>query len=218
MTDNVAADFLPDELPDNPMRMLEVWLDDARQRALQPNTNATTLTTIDASGQPSARVVLCKAFDAEQGMLSFYTNYRSRKGQEIDANPNVALVFHWDHLGRQARIEGLAVRCDAAQSDAYFASRPRNSQIGAWASEQSAPVAGREAMVSLFEQRSGEFTNDDDIPRPPHWGGYNVWARACERWVEGAGRVHDRARFERELDRDSDGMRCGAWSATRLQP
>ncbi len=220
MTDNVAADFLPEQLPDNPMSTVAEWLSSARQAALQPNSNAMTLATMDANGQPSTRVVLCKGFDESRGVLTFYTNYRSRKGREIDASPQVALTFHWDHQGRQVRIEGLAQRSATEQSDAYFASRPRISQVGAWASEQSMPISSRDAMVAQFKQRSDEFSGDDQspVPRPPHWGGFDIWASACELWVEGAGRVHDRARFERSLTRSETGMAAGSWSATRLQP
>ena len=202
------------------MRIVEQWLAEARSARQQPNSNAMTLATSDADGRPAARIVLCKGFDAELGIVDFYTNYRSRKARDIDANPNVALIFHWDHMGRQVRIEGRALRASAAQSDAYFASRPRASQIGAWASEQSEPIGGRDEMVAQFEARSRELDKDPgaDIPRPPHWGGYRVWARACELWVEGAGRVHDRARFERPLTAGDSGCSAGDWAGTRLQP
>lgn len=202
------------------MVLVEQWLADARAARDQPNSNAMTLATIGVDGQPAARVVLCKGFDPDTGVIDFYTNYQSRKGRDIDNNPRVAVVFHWDHQGRQVRIEGHAVRASAAQSDAYFASRPRNSQIGAWASEQSEPVASREAMVAQFEARSQALDKDPaaTIPRPPHWGGYMIWPRACELWVEGAGRVHDRARFERDMAIDGDEITAGAWRASRLQP
>lgn len=220
MTENVAAEFLPATLPANPMIVVEQWLAEARNARNQPNSNAMTLATCDGNGMPAARIVLCKGFDAELGVIDFYTNYRSRKAREIDTNPNVALVFHWDHQGRQVRIEGVAQRASAEQSDAYFASRPRASQIGAWASEQSEPIGGRDDMLAQFESRSRELDKDPaaTIARPPHWGGYRIWTRACELWVEGAGRVHDRARFERPLTVSDDACSTGDWTGTRLQP
>lgn len=215
MPERIAADFLPDTLPDNPMRLVAEWLEAAREAAFVPNSNAMTLATSE-DGRPAARVVLCKGFDAEAGVVDFYTNYDSRKGEVIDANPEVALVFHWDHQSRQVRIEGVAVRATDAQSDAYFASRPRKSQLGAWASAQSQPIGSRDDMLRQFEAAEDAYSGD--VPRPPHWGGYRVWARACELWVEGAGRVHDRARFERELNVADTTVDAGPWRGSRLQP
>ena len=216
MPERIAADFLPDALPDNPMQLLEDWLREATEAAIVPNPNAMTLAT-SRDGRPSARVVLCKGLDAEAGVVDFYTNYHSRKGSDIEANAEVALVFHWDHHSRQVRIEGVAQRAPAAQSDAYFASRPRKSQLGAWASAQSEPIASRDDMVQRFEAVAAEH-EEEAVPRPPHWGGYRVWARACELWVEAAGRVHDRARFERSIDVRGDDVVTGRWQSTRLQP
>ena len=216
MPEQIAADFLPDVLPDSPMPLVAEWLDAATRAALVPNPNAMTLATV-ANGSPSARVVLCKGLDVEQGVVDFYTNYNSRKGAALDQNPRAALVFHWDHHSRQVRIEGLVVRAPAAQSDAYFASRPRKSQLGAWASQQSQPIESRAAMVRRFEAVAAEY-DDESVPRPPHWGGYRVWADACELWVEGAGRVHDRARFERDVALTDGDVVTGRWRGTRLQP
>lgn len=216
MPERISADFLPDVLPDNPMRMLDDWLREATEAALVPNPNAMTLAT-SRDGRPSARVVLCKGLDAEAGVVDFYTNYQSRKGGEIEANAEVALVFHWDHHSRQVRIEGIAQRAPAEQSDAYFATRPRQSQLGAWASAQSQPLASREEMVRRFEAVAAEH-DEEAVPRPPHWGGYRVWARACELWVEAAGRVHDRARFERTVSLRGDEVVTGRWQGSRLQP
>ncbi len=216
MPERIAADFLPDALPDNPMQLLEDWLREATEAAIVPNPNAMTLAT-SRDGRPSARVVLCKGLDAEAGVVDFYTNYHSRKGSDIEANAEVALVFHWDHHSRQVRIEGVAQRAPAALSDAYFASRPRKSQLGAWASAQSEPIASRDDMVQRFEAVAAEH-EEEAVPRPPHWGGYRVWARACELWVEAAGRVHDRARFERSVDVRGDEVVTGRWQSTRLQP
>lgn len=219
MTDNVAADFLPDSLPDNPMGIVADWLAEARAAAHQPNPNAMTLATCDDRGNISARIVLCKGLDAETGNIDFYTNYTSRKAQAIDSCDRVALVFHWDHMGRQIRIEGRANALDDATNDAYFATRPRLSQMGAWSSDQSAPVESRDALMSQFNERNAQFADiAQPIPRPPHWGGYRVAATACELWVEGAGRVHDRARYERTLKKVAGKFVQESWFGERLQP
>lgn len=200
------------------MQMVEDWLADARAAANQPNSNAMTLATTDKNGQPSARIVLCKGFDAKTGTLDFYTNYTSRKSGELSANDKVAVVFHWDHQSRQIRIEGIAERVSAAVSDNYFGSRHRDSQIGAWASDQSQPIDSRSAMEDRYAANRQKFSSNDVVPRPPHWGGFRIWASACELWVEGAGRVHDRARFSRPLSTDGEHFSTGDWQGTRLQP
>lgn len=218
MPTNIAEEFLPDNLPENPMTIVAEWLAAARAAANQPNSNAMTLATADATGRPSARIVLCKKFDADAGTIDFYTNYQSRKGGEIEDNAAVAVVFHWDHQGRQVRIEGRVEQVSAENSEAYFASRPRDSQVGAWASDQSQPIASRDALIEKFAKEQQRFdTATGDIPRPPHWGGYRIHAAACELWVEGSGRVHDRARFQRTLAAADDAQH-GTWTGQRLQP
>lgn len=232
MTNPYLAPRLPDELPNDPMRWADAWLDEATHRRVQRNPNSMTLATVAANGQPSSRVVLCKAFRAEPGYLVFYTNYKSRKATEIDASPLVAASFHWDALGRQVRIEGRAVRSPGAESDAYFAARDWGSQLGAWASDQSAPIATRDALMQQLRTRARELGIDagDDlqsvrgelpssIPRPPHWGGIRLWASAIELWIEGSDRIHDRARWQRALQQDdANGFVPGEWHGTRLQP
>ncbi|MEL6303101.1 MAG: pyridoxamine 5'-phosphate oxidase [Pseudomonadota bacterium] len=215
MTDQVAADFLPDSLPENPMDVVARWMDEAKQAANQPNPNAMTIATQDADGTLTARIVLCKGFDSVAGTLDFYTNYTSRKGRALSENPNVAVVFHWDHQGRQVRIEGRAEPLDDASNDRYFATRPRLSQMGAWASDQSQAIASRDALLSQFEARNATHEQQDTIPRPPHWGGYRIVASSCELWVEGSGRVHDRARYTRTTQGTGA---PGAWTGERLQP
>ncbi|MEN7343213.1 MAG: pyridoxamine 5'-phosphate oxidase [Pseudomonadota bacterium] len=218
MPKHIAEEFLPDELPTNPMETVAQWLAAARAAANQPNSNAMTLATADPEGRPSARIVLCKHFDADAGTIDFYTNYQSRKGGEIANNSFVAVVFHWDHQGRQVRIEGQIEKLSGENSDAYFASRPRDSQIGAWASDQSQPVPDRKTLIEKFASNQERFDDASaSIPRPPHWGGYRIHAAACELWVEGSGRVHDRARFVRTLDA-SAGYESGRWMGQRLQP
>jgi pyridoxamine 5'-phosphate oxidase len=223
-------DLLPDPLPAEPIALASAWLATALAARQQPNPDSMVLATATASGQPSARVVLCKDFDIELGRVSFVTNYESRKGRELAENARAALVFHWDHAHRQIRIEGVVVKALESESDAYFASRNWQRRIGAWASAQSQPLRGREqlnAAVRAVAQRFGapEPTLDNinepqaaAIPRPPFWGGYYVWADSVELWVEGASRIHERARWTRSLTTAGDGFQVGQWTATRLQP
>jgi pyridoxamine 5'-phosphate oxidase len=224
------TELLPDPLPADPLVLANAWLAESWRQQQQPNPNAMVLATVSAAGQPSARVVLCKEIVPDPGYLLFYTNYRSHKGRELTGNPHAAAVFHWDHLHRQVRVEGQVVQAPAAESDAYFASRPWQSRLGAWASEQSQPVAGRaqlEDALARTAQRFGAPSPDDSasasadvaIPRPPHWGGFRLWVRSVELWVEGAARIHDRARWSRPVTARADGQfEIGAWTYTRLQP
>jgi pyridoxamine 5'-phosphate oxidase len=226
----VHREFLPDPLPPEPLAVAASWLAQAQALALQPNPNAMVLATADAQGMPSARVVLCKELLADPGVLTFYTNYLSRKGRELNANPHAAAVMHWDVLRRQLRVEGRITRTTAAESDTYFASRAWQSRIGAWASEQSAPLATRgdlHASVKRVAERFGAPMPGEDltaadpgvaIPRPPHWGGFHLWAESVELWVEGSARIHERARWTRVLLPAAGGFTPGPWSATRLQP
>ena len=184
-----------DAVPD-PIDLFARWFDEAVAAAV-PEPNAMTLATVDAAGRPAARIVLMKAFDA-RGVV-FHTNYDSRKGRDLAANPRAALLFFWVELERQVRIDGVAERVDAAESDAYFAARPRGSQISAWASPQSAPVADRawlEARVAAFEARFAS-----DVPRPPNWGGMRVVPDRFEFWQGRASRLHDRLVWSRQSDR-----------------
>lgn len=232
MTDAALRDRLPDDLPTNPMHWAKRWLDRAEEIAELRNPNSMTLVTVAGDGRPSARVVLCKSIVPDPGYVVFYTNYESRKARELAANPEVAAVFYWDSLGRQIRLEGPALRSPAAESDAYFASRPWGSKLGAWASDQSCEIDSRAALLAQLGERAADLgirLGDDHqtlesgepppIARPPHWGGYRVWVRAIELWVEGSDRIHDRARFTRELEPNGErGFTPGAWRATRLQP
>jgi pyridoxamine 5'-phosphate oxidase len=227
---------LADPLPADPLELASQWLAQAWIDAAQPNPNAMVLATADESGQPSARVVLCKDIAPRSGHIVFYTNYQSRKGRELRKNPRAALVFHWDHRHRQVRAEGLVEPLDEAQSDAYFRSRPWQSRIGAWASRQSEPVASRAELgesVAAAARRfgipyGGPGTQEPaevavEVPRPPYWGGFVLDVEAIELWVEGEFRIHDRARWTR--DRRAAPAAAGAaaaapprWTATRLQP
>jgi pyridoxamine 5'-phosphate oxidase len=217
-------DVLPEPLPSDPLSLAAGWLAEAWRRAEQPNPNAMVLATVNAEGQPSARVVLCKDIIADPGVVHFVSNYHSRKGRELAANPRAALVLHWDHTHRQLRIEGLVSRSAPAESDAYFASRHWASQLGALASAQSEPIASRAALIAKLDavqQQYGEapVQGGPRIPRPAHWGGYLLWATAVELWVEGDARIHDRARWTREVTLDAAGRpQAGPWRGTRLQP
>lgn len=232
MTNPYLAPRLPEELPNDPLCWAKAWLDAATRRGVQRNPTSMTLVTVAADNQPSSRVVLCKTFRPDPGYLVFYTNYRSRKVTELDANPLVAASFHWDALGRQIRLEGRAVRSPAAESDDYFASRDWGSQLGAWASDQSAPIATRDALLEQLRHRARKLgievsadlqsvsnINMPSIPRPSHWGGVRVWVSAVELWIEGEDRIHDRARWHRTLaETDNQAFATGPWRGTRLQP
>lgn len=208
---------LPSTLPADPMPIVESWLQEARERKIQPNPDSLVVATATPDGTPSARVVLCKKLVASPGYLVFFTNYHSRKGHEIAANPRLAGVFHWDTLSRQVRFEGRAVLCPPDESDAYFSSRALDSRIGAWASLQSQPLDSR---TTLLKRVAVEAARHGTAPsRPPHWGGYHFWPESVEVWCEGAFRIHDRAIWQRTLEPDgTTGFRAGAWQATRLYP
>lgn len=224
---------LPAPLPSDPLQVAAEWLAQARIDAAQPNPNSMVLATVDPGGQPSARVVLCKDIDPVAASITFYTNYSSRKGRELEANPRGAVVFHWDHRRRQVRAEGRVERLSAAESDAYFASRAWQSRLGAWASRQSEPVESREALAEAVAAAAARFKIPYSGPgspepasvtvpimRPPYWGGFRLIVEAVELWVEGEFRIHDRARWTRlpaadALPEGEPGLR---WRVARLQP
>lgn len=217
---------LPDVLPDSPFPLFQAWFDEAAALAAQPNPNAVTIATV-AQGRPSARVVLCRGIETDPGFIVFFTNRRSRKGHEITHHgARAAAVFHWDHLDLQVRIEGPVVESPEAESDNYFSRRRYASQLASWASDQSKPVASREALVERFKSVCARFGVDPDtleprvaVPRPPHWGGYRLWAESMELWAGSPVRFHDRARWTRTLTPEApEAPAPGPWSATRLQP
>lgn len=226
------AQNLPDPLPLDPMPLASTWLRQAWDEQAQPNPNAMVLATLGDDDRLSARVVLCKEIVTAPGYLVFYTNYLSRKGRELAAWPRAAAVFHWDTLQRQLRVEGEVVPSPACESDDYFASRPWRSRVAACASQQSAPIASRQALVVQWQAAANELgapdpmamPDDDEEPdfqvgRPDFWGGYRLWVDAVEFWVEGEHRLHDRARWHRELVASDDGgFRTGPWHHGRLQP
>lgn len=178
----------------DPDTLFDEWL--AEARASEPNDpEAMAVATVDAEGRPSARMVLLKGHDA-QGFV-FYTNRQSRKAGDLGANPVAALLFHWKSLRRQVRIEGPVSLVGDAESDAYFASRARESQLGAWASDQSRPLADRETFEARYEAMTVRFEGGP-VPRPPHWGGYRVRAERVEFWRDRAHRLHERRLFVRD--------------------
>jgi pyridoxamine 5'-phosphate oxidase len=225
------TETLPDPLPENPLPLAAQWLAQARLDASQPNPNAMVLATVDERGHPSARVVLCKEIAVQPGFILFYTNYHSRKGRELAANRRAAVVFHWDHRHRQVRAEGQVEPLSDSENDSYFRTRPWQSRLGAWASDQSQPVESRAALERRVAEMAQHFgvpyegpgaPEPDNVsaalPRPPHWGGFRLYLDAVELWVEGEFRIHDRARWTRTLPARLDTALGAAWSVTRLQP
>lgn len=232
MTDAESVSRLPDTLPADPMHWAAAWLKEAMARSVQRNPNSMTVASVGEEDQPSARVVLCKDLVPDPGYVVFHSNYRSRKAREFAQNPKAAALFHWDALGRQVRIEGIVLQSPEDESDSYFASRGWGSQLGAWGSDQSEPIHSKDALVAQIRQRGAALglslgadtreLTDGRIPaieRPPHWGGFRLWASAIELWLEGADRIHDRARWTRQLLRASEHtFTVTPWSGTRLQP
>ena len=192
---------------DNPFDLFARWFADAE--ANEPNDpNAMSVATADADGRPSVRILLLKGFD-ESGFV-FYSNLESHKGQELLVNPFCALGFHWKSLRRQVRVEGAVARVTDAEADAYFQSRARGSRIGAWASQQSRPLADRQMLLDAVARFEAQYEGGE-VPRPPYWSGFRVVPVAIEFWQDGAFRLHDRFRFTRPADGEP-------WKVARLYP
>ncbi len=215
-------------LPEDPLPFFGRWLDQAVAALGPQNPTAMALATVDPDGRPAARMVICRGFDPEQGWLVFYTDRSSRKGLDLAAHPRAALVFYWEELQRQVRIEGPVTPAPDAQADAYFEARPLGAKLAAWTSDQSQPIGSRGELVDRFEATRERFGIDAAAPldtprpgsvaRPPRWGGYRVWVERIEFWIGQPSRLHDRALFERVLAPAPDGFSGGAWRATRLRP
>lgn len=192
----------------NPLRFFSEWFDDACANPEQKEPNAMVLGTVGLSGHPRSRAVLFKGLRGD-GRFLFYTNYQSDKGVEIANNPHVSLTFLWLTLERQVRVEGIAARLSAEDSDAYFEQRPRDSQVGAWASDQSRAIADRETLEARFLATDRRFQGQA-VERPPHWGGFAVEPHYIEFWQGGPGRMHDRLCYTRAED--------DSWSMLRKMP
>ena len=190
----------------DPIRQFEIWFDEAMHSDL-PEPHAMTLATVGEQGRPSARVVLLR--NVQGGVFSFYSNYLSRKGKQLDLNPFASLSFFWPELERQIRIEGKIVKLDAHTSSAYFASRPRGSQIGAWASPQSEVIPNREFLEERVAQFTAQFEGKA-VDRPEHWGGFGLQADYLEFWQGRESRLHDRIVYQLSND--------GIWTRNRLAP
>lgn len=233
-----AGQTLPEELPPDPFPLFQSWLQMSADTRSQPNPNAMSLATVDADGKPSVRIVLARRVYPDKGCVVFFTNYDSRKGEAIHASHRVAACFHWDHLDRQVRIEGVATVSPVSESDTYFTRRPLMSRVAAWASSQSRPLASRQQLLdsnARVEARFGVTGGDEkvktmspeevaaiSVPRPPNWGGFRLWVSSMELWLGHSARLHDRAVWRRELTPTpvdgAPGYVGGQWSVTRLQP
>ena len=204
MTDH-SETFDEHSVDPNPVKQFRRWFDDAIASGMKL-PEATTLATATSEGKPSARVVLLKEVD-DKGFV-FYTNYQSAKARDLDTNPQAALVFYWSQFDRQVRVEGTVQRTSPEESRAYFATRPRESQIGAWASPQSEVIAGRDVLESRVAELE-QFYCDREVDCPQHWGGYRLTPEKIEFWKGRLGRLHDRIVYQRQRD---------GWMISRLAP
>ena len=194
-----------DRLEDDPFALFADWFEQAQQTEIN-DPNAMALASVDESGMPSVRIVLLKDVGADH--FVFFTNYTSRKSAELLATKKAAFVIHWKSLRRQIRVVGSVTKASAEESDAYFATRSRASQIGAWASDQSSELATRQTLMDKVAEFDTAYP--DEVPRPPHWGGFVISPQEIEFWADGDARLHDRFRYERN--------QAGLWQAQRLSP
>ncbi|MFO7287567.1 MAG: pyridoxamine 5'-phosphate oxidase [Gammaproteobacteria bacterium] len=208
---------------DEPFALVRRWLDEAASAGGR-NTNAMALATVGEDGRPAVRMVLLKEISETHGYVVFYTNYRSRKARELERHPWAAAALYWPGLGRQLRLEGRVVRSPEDESDAYFATRPYLSQLNAWVSAQSEPLADGDDLERRAATKAAELGGTATeaptagVPRPPFWGGYRLWCDRVELWIEGAGRFHERTEYTRDLDLAADRIDAGPWRSRRLQP
>ncbi|MDQ0404553.1 pyridoxamine 5'-phosphate oxidase [Streptomyces sp. DSM 40167] len=203
-----AEGLAESELAAGPVEQFARWFRQAAMEGGLFEPNAMVVSTADAEGRPSSRTVLLKHFD-ERGFV-FYTNYDSRKGRDLGSNPYVSLLFPWHPMARQVIVTGVARRTGRDETAAYFRSRPHGSQLGAWASAQSSVVAGREGLDAAYAELAGRYPAGEQVPVPPHWGGFRVAPREVEFWQGRENRLHDRLRYVAEAD--------GSWRVERLAP
>lgn len=204
-----ANDLAEANAGDCPFSLFNRWMAEAaKTETLDPN--AMTLATVDSEGQPKARIVLLKGFSKELGWV-FYSNYTSDKGCELSQNPRCSLLFWWELLERQVRVEGYVQKLSETLSDDYYTSRPRESQLGAWVSEQSKVITGRDVLITRETELTQQYDGSDVLPRPPHWGGYQVIPTSIEFWQGQPSRLHDRLRFSQK-DKNHN------WTRERLSP
>ncbi|MFD7286985.1 pyridoxamine 5'-phosphate oxidase [Streptomyces sp. NPDC059863] len=204
--------LLEKDLAPAPMEQFARWFKDAVSAGIH-EPNAMVVATATPDGRPSSRMVLLKAYD-DRGFV-FYTNYTSRKSDEIESNPSVSLLFPWHPLARQITITGTAVRTGRDETAAYFRTRPHGSQLGAWASDQSSPIASREELLQRYDELASRYPEDERVPVPPQWGGYRVTPRTVEFWQGHENRLHDRLRYVREGAGEGAGV---GWRVERLCP
>lgn len=206
-----AEGLVEQDLAPSPMEQFARWFEKAAEVAGQGvlyEPNAMVVSTVDPDGRPSSRTVLLKQFD-ERGFV-FYTNYASRKARELAANPHAALLFPWHPMARQVKVTGTAARTGRDETAAYFRTRPHGSQLGAWASEQSAPVASRAALDRAYDELATRYPEGEAVPVPPHWGGFRIAPETVEFWQGRENRLHDRLRYTRTPE--------GTWRIDRLYP
>lgn len=206
----LACHDFPRHPPLDPMPLFGAWFEDARNSERYDDFNAMTLATASPDARPSARIVLCKSIEPDPPALVFYTNYRSRKGEELEANPHAAAVFFWPHARRQARAEGVIERTSPEESDAYFRTRPLLSRIGSAISPQSQPIDSRERLVADAIALASRAALTSRVRRPEHWGGYRLHIERLELWSAQSGRLHDRLEWTR--------TRTNSWQIRRLAP
>jgi len=216
-------------IPKDPLPVVHAWMEEARNKRIQPHPNAITIASVDVSGKPSARVVLIKDFSPKEGYIVFHTHYKSRKSLEFVDNPWAAGVVHWDHLGRQIRFEGLITKSPDDESNAYFATRDWRSQLNAWTSEQSQPISDYKQLLDRANRQAKKMNlpkidstgpdKDFSVQRPPFWGGFRMWFCSIEFWIARSARFHERIQYKRSLKKGDDGGPVtGPWHHQRLQP
>lgn len=223
-----AGGGLPATLPSEPFTTLKTWFDQAQVAKATKNPDAMALATVRPDGRPSVRIVLCKGIDVSAGAVRFFTNYTSAKADDLAAYPHASIAMLHDEQYRQIRIDGVVTRVNDSESDEYFASRALLSRLGAWASDQSKPMASRAELVSRVRETASRFgvsvmdliqrDSKVHVPRPPFWGGYRVHATRVELWSGGDGRLHDRAEWTRGFEVVNGAPKAGPWSARRLFP